>query len=99
MLDFNFKDLVQNRERRQFPEVVVPLERTPATTKDEGSISSLDRASSQENGSGDGPQKRSTLTLESLREEIDSSISASGHNTVYDRMFNLNIQFGCSLRT
>lgn len=82
MLDFNFKDLIQNRERRQFPEVVVPLESTPAPTKDD---SSLDRASSQENGSGAGPEKRSTLTLEALREEIDSSIAASGHDTIYDR--------------
>lgn len=88
MLDFNFKDLMQNRERRQFPEVVVPLESAPAT-KDDGSNTSLDRASSQENGSGAGPQKRSTLTLEALREEIDSSISTSGHNTVYDRMFKI----------
>ncbi|CAI7573430.1 unnamed protein product [Penicillium pancosmium] len=85
MLDFNFKDLIKNRERRQFPEVVVPLESAPAPTKDDGSNTSLDRASSQENGSGAGPEKRSTLTLEALREEIDSSISASGHNTVYDR--------------
>jgi hypothetical protein len=88
MLDFNFKDLIKNRERREFPEVVVPLESAPAPTKDDGFNTSLDRASSQENGSGAGPQKRSTLTLEALREEIDSSISASGHNTVYDRMFN-----------
>lgn len=85
MLDFNFKDLIQNRERRQFPEVVVPLQSAPATTKD-GSNSSLDRASSQENGAGSGPEKRSTLTLEALREEVDSSVSASGHDTVYDRM-------------
>ncbi|KAJ5112254.1 hypothetical protein N7532_000299 [Penicillium argentinense] len=86
MVDFNFKDLFSNKQRRAFPEVVVPLASSNATTtKDDGSNSSLDRASSQENGCSAGPVRRSSLTLEALREEVDSSIAASGHDTIYDR--------------
>lgn len=52
------------------------------------SSNSLDRASSQEKGVS-GPRADSTLTLEALRAEVESDIAASGHDSVYDRMFTL----------
>jgi hypothetical protein len=90
MFDLNWKDLLTNRDRRGFPEVVVPLAcGSAAKTQDianGGSISSLDRASLQENGTS-GVHTGTTLTLEALRAEVESDIAASGHDTVYDRMF------------
>ena len=91
-----------NRRRRNFPGVVVPLAKeapapeksTPNAENDTGSASDekkttddrLAKATSQENGSSHGPQSSSTLTLESLRAEVESDVSASGMDTVYDRM-------------
>jgi hypothetical protein len=86
----NWKDLFANRERRQFPEVVVPLAHGSAP-KDaypsDNSNSGLDRSSSQEKGTA-GSYSGGPLTLEALRVEVEADIGASGHNTVYDRMFN-----------
>ncbi|KAJ5377962.1 uncharacterized protein N7496_005371 [Penicillium cataractarum] len=85
MFDVNWKDLFTNRDRRGFPEVVVPLASGSAPkTQDAGSNSSLDRASLQENGAS-GVHAGTTLTLEALRAEVESDIAASGHDTVYDR--------------
>lgn len=76
------------RDRSQIPEVVIPLadapNTTPQTEKDaESNVNSLD---SQEKGAASAPES-TTLTLEALRAEVDSAVSASGHNSVYDRMF------------
>lgn len=97
----NWTDLF-NRRRRNFPGVVVPLAKeapapeksTPNAENDTGSASDekkttddrLAKANSQENGSSYGPQSSNTLTLESLRAEVESDVSASGMDTVYDRM-------------
>ena len=97
----NWTDLF-NRRRRNFPGVVVPLAKeapapeksTPNAENDTGSASDekkttddrLAKATSQENGSSHGPQSSSTLTLESLRAEVESDVCASGLDTVYDRM-------------
>lgn len=90
MTNWNWKDLLANRERKGFPEVVVPLARDSAPTSKEvlsdDASHSLDRASSQEKGIS-APRTESTLTLEALRAEIESDIAASGHDSVYDRMF------------
>lgn len=92
----NWKDLFTNRERRPFPEVVVPLARSQseksaqdANVNDNVPSDSLDRASIQEKGTGVVPQS-TELTLESLRAEIEAEIEAAGasHDTAYDRMFN-----------
>lgn len=78
----NLKDLFTNRERRHYPEVVVPLPRgcgpslKMATSDD--SKDSLDRASRQEKGD--------ELTVESLRAEVEANLVATGHDSVYDRM-------------
>lgn len=90
MFDMNWKDLLTNHDRRGFPEVVVPLAsgsapKTQDPTND-GSDSSLDRASLQEKGTS-GAHAGTTLTLEALRAEVESDIAASGHDTVYDRMY------------
>lgn len=89
----NWKDLLANRERRQFPEVVVPLAHGSAPKPDDSQdndsnsgLSTLDRASSQEKGAA-GSRATSTLTLEALRAEVEADINASGHDTAYDRMF------------
>lgn len=58
-------------------------------TANNGSNSSLDRASSQENGTS-GIHDGTTLTLEALRAEVESDIAASGHDTVYDRMYTIS---------
>lgn len=90
MFDLNWKDLLTNRDRRGFPEVVVPLASGSAPKIQEpaisGSNSSLDRASLQEKGTS-GARVGTTLTLEALRAEVESDIAASGHDTVYDRMY------------
>ncbi|KAJ5856244.1 uncharacterized protein N7529_010188 [Penicillium soppii] len=84
----NWKDLFANRERRSFPEVVVPLAHgSPPKAndnQDDDSNSGLDRASSQEKGAA-GTRAGSTLTLEALRAEVEADIHASGHDTAYDR--------------
>ncbi|EAU32826.1 conserved hypothetical protein [Aspergillus terreus NIH2624] len=98
MANWNWKDLLTNRDRRQFPEVVVPLANAPAPEKpipepyaekkaisDDDSSSSLDRASSQEQGTVAVPTTYTTLTLEALRAQVESDVAASGHDSVYDR--------------
>ncbi|BAE60291.1 sugar transporter [Aspergillus flavus] len=74
------------RDRSQIPDVVIPLadaqNSIPLAENDgESNVNSLD---SQEKGAGIATDC-STLTLEALRAEVDSSVAASGHNTVYDR--------------
>lgn len=90
MFDLDWKDLFTNRDRRVFPEVVVPLASGTAPKIQEatisGSNSSLDRVSLQEKGTS-GAHAGTTLTLEALRAEVESDIAASGHDTVYDRMY------------
>jgi hypothetical protein len=86
----NWKDLFANRERREFPEVVVPLAHgSPPKindNKDSDSGSGNDRASLQEKGTVSA-SAGSTLTLEALRAEVEADIIASGHDTAYDRTF------------
>lgn len=87
---FNFKEFFSNRERGQFPEVVIPLARgsAPKTddSQDNDSSSGLEKSSSaQEKGAGS--HTTTTLTLEALRAEVEADISASGHDTAYDRTF------------
>lgn len=84
----NLKEFFSNKERGQFPEVVVPLARGSATTKDAqdaDSSSGLDQPASDEKNAG--AQTSNTLTLEALRAEIEADIVASGHDTAYDRTF------------
>ncbi|KAE8379032.1 major facilitator superfamily domain-containing protein [Aspergillus bertholletiae] len=74
------------RDRQQIPEVVIPLadapNSTPYSEKDtESNVNSLD---TQEKGAGSAPEC-STLTLEALRAEVESSLAAAGHDSVYDR--------------
>ena len=98
----NWKDLLANRNRRQFPEVVVPLASSlaphesitepNAKNKDLPSAgstksnTSVDRGSLQEKGVSGVPQNTTKLTLEALRTEVEEGVGASGHDTVYDRM-------------
>lgn len=86
----NWKELFSNRERGQFPEVVVPFAHgsapKPNDSQDNDSSSGLDRVSSQEKGAA-GTHASSTLTLEALRSEVEADITASGHDTAYDRTF------------
>ncbi|KAJ5676222.1 hypothetical protein N7462_009119 [Penicillium macrosclerotiorum] len=84
MPDWNWKDLFTNRDRRGFPEVVVPLSRGSVAESKDGSSTSLDMASNQEKGAS-GPLPDGVLTLEALRAEIEADMVASGHDTVYDR--------------
>jgi hypothetical protein len=83
----NWKELLINKDRRGFPEVVVPLTQgsAPLRPKDE-SDGSLDRASLQEKGVS-GVHSGTTLTIEALRAEVEDSIAATGHDTAYDRTF------------
>ncbi|KAJ5232904.1 hypothetical protein N7468_005860 [Penicillium chermesinum] len=84
----SWKGLFVNRERRSFPEVVVPLAQGCAPkTKDTleiGTSDSTDRASLQENGVS-GSNVGTILTLEALRAEIEADLASSGHDTAYDR--------------
>lgn len=94
----NWKDLFANRERRQFPEVVVPLASDPtprdpntshAKNKDHptdtGSNTSLDHGSVQEKGVVGTPTITTKLTLETLRAEVEADVGSSGHDSAYDR--------------
>ncbi|KAJ5948974.1 hypothetical protein N7454_002281 [Penicillium verhagenii] len=82
----NWRNILANRDRRQFPEVVVPLERAPLKSRNDANDSdnTQDAASVQEKGASAG-YGQTTLTLEVLRAEILSETAASGHNTAYDR--------------
>ncbi|KAL2787691.1 major facilitator superfamily domain-containing protein [Aspergillus keveii] len=71
----NWKDLLTNRDRDFYPEVVVPLARDSTSTVNEAK----NEANAQEKGVA-GP-----LTLESLRAEIEAGVVVSGHDSVYDR--------------
>lgn len=82
----NWKDLFTNRDRRFFPEVVVPLAHEPTVVSEDalGSNSSLDRGPLQEKGVA-GVPTTSKLTLEALRAEVESGVVVSGHDTLYER--------------
>lgn len=87
------------KDRQTFPGVVVPLADAPlpsysepnAETKSnpdaKANLNTLDSASSQENGASPVPPS-TELTIESLRAEVESAISASGVDSVYDRRYN-----------
>ena len=82
----NWKDLFTSRDRRFFPEVVVPLAHEPTFVSEDalGSNSSLDRGPLQEKGVA-GVPTTSKLTLEALRAEVELGVVVSGHDTLYDR--------------
>lgn len=100
MPNFAWKDLLANRNRRHFPEVVVPLassSHAPSPSSPEpdaekkpdaegGSNTSLERASCQEKGIAAVPAYSTPLTLEELRTQVENEVSAGGHDSVYDRM-------------
>jgi len=88
MPSLNWRDILANRDRRQFPEVVVPLESAPLKPKNDihDSDNTQDAASLQEKGATAG-HGHMTLTLEVLRAEILAETASSGHNTAYDRKF------------
>ncbi|KAJ5439314.1 Sugar transporter [Penicillium daleae] len=76
------------KDRQNFPGVVIPLADAPAhksTNTDEKARKSLDRAPSSENGSAGSLGESSHLTLEALRAEVESDISTSGRDSLYDR--------------
>jgi hypothetical protein len=84
------------KDRQNFPGVVIPLADAPAhksTNTDEKARKSLDRAPSSENGSAGSLGESSHLTLEALRAEVESDISTSGHDSLYDRMCHCPSQF------
>lgn len=84
------------KDRQTFPGVVVPLADAPAPTYSDpnaetkpnpdakANLNSLDSASSQENGASPVPRSN-VLTMEGLRAEVESAVSASGVDSVYDR--------------
>jgi hypothetical protein len=77
------------KDRQNFPGVVIPLADAPAhipANADEKAKKSLDLASSSENGSAGSLREATHLTLEALRAEVESDISTSGQDSVYDRM-------------
>ncbi|KAL2842620.1 major facilitator superfamily domain-containing protein [Aspergillus pseudodeflectus] len=71
----NWKDLLTNRDRDFYPEVVVPLARDSTSAVNEAK----NEANAQEKGVA------GALTLESLRAEIEAGVVVSGHDSVYDR--------------
>lgn len=110
MPNFNWEDLICNRNRRQFSEVVMPLASSNApshsspesdadkkSVTDDGSNTSIERASCQEKGTAAVPAYSTSLTLEELRAQVENEVSASGHDSVYDRMSMMLSRFECSL--
>ncbi|KAL4916785.1 major facilitator superfamily domain-containing protein [Aspergillus aurantiobrunneus] len=97
----NWKDLFTNRERRFFPEVVVPLPRDSSSQTPASPIGSKDRKPEDPiDGTGSkssldrgelqekgvaGVRPPTELTLEALRAEVEAGVVASGHDSVYDR--------------
>lgn len=84
------------KDRQNFPGVVIPLADAPAhnsANSDEKTDKSLDRAPSSENGSAGSVGEASHLTLEALRAEVETDISTSGHDSVYDRMCHSSCPF------
>lgn len=68
----------------------MPLESAPLNTRIDANDSdnTQDAASIQEKGATAG-HGQTTLTLEVLRAEILAETAASGHNTAYDRKFEM----------
>lgn len=95
----SLKFLFGNSDREFHPEVVVPLPRNASSvTMDSngekkdgqsddptGSGSTSDRGSVQEKGAAGVPSP-GKLTVESLRAEVEESVVASSHGSIYDRM-------------
>ncbi|KAL2845930.1 major facilitator superfamily domain-containing protein [Aspergillus pseudoustus] len=71
----NWKNLLSTRDRGLYPDVVVPLARDSTSAVNEAK----NEANAQEKGVA------GSLTLESLRAEIESGVVVSGHDSVYDR--------------
>jgi hypothetical protein len=83
-------------DKEEFLGVVIPLSEAsrfshlnPRTasgdedaTKDD---KKADRVGSEENGAASNPEY-SHQTIEAIRAEVESEVSASGHDTAYDRM-------------
>ena len=81
-----FVNPFKKRGTPHFPEVVVPLPAGRSPRPDSGK----DDASSPDEKGDDSPPSYpgyAGTTMESLREEVESGLIASGHDTVYDRTF------------
>lgn len=86
-----------NKDERDFMHAVVPLpseRRLSNEVKPEEQLTNIktENGSIGEKSTHSQNSGRSTTTLESLRAEVDSDIEADGHNTAYDRMYNLDTQ-------
>lgn len=92
------KRTFMGKDERDFHHAVVPLpserrqsnqikaEDNQTDVKSDDSTSSLGEKSSQSQ-----TLAKSATTLESLRAEVDSDIAVEGHNTAYDRTYNLGV--------
>lgn len=76
------------KDERDFTHAVVPLpsERRLSNEVKAESPSIGEKSTHSQNS------EKSMTTLESLRAEINSDFEADGHNTTYDRMYNLAAQ-------
>lgn len=96
----SWKSLFSTSEGQFFPEVVVPLERDPTSVTLESNVEMNDRKSGDSPGYGSTSDRGSVqekgaaavpatgkLTVESLRAEVESSVVASSHDSIYDRTF------------
>jgi hypothetical protein len=86
----------RGQDKKEFLGVVIPLSQAsrfshlnPHTVSDDEVAAKddkkLDRVGSDENGAASNPEY-SHQTIEAIRAEVESEVSASGHDTAYDRM-------------
>ena len=93
-----FVNPFKKRGTPHFPEVVVPLPRggSPRPGSGKGDARS---PSPDEKGEDVAPNYPGYVgtTMESLREEVENGLVASGHDTVYDRTFTTGVFDSCHL--
>lgn len=83
------------KDERDFMHAVVPL---PSERRLSNEVKAEDQLTNFKTESGSIGEKsahsqnsgKSTTTLESLRAEVNSDLETDGHNTTYDRMYNLD---------
>lgn len=85
----------QQYDRRDFPDVLIPLSEALHDSQEPLGAPTPNGIRSAKNGHGNTlPTDTNILTFEALRAEVENDLVVSGHNTVYDRKFTLQLYQG-----
>jgi hypothetical protein len=83
-----FTNPFKKHDVSEFPNVVIPLAQAQRVNSLDSDKEKNDDSS---RSSGDGVQSGSGMTIEALRAIVDSDVAAGGHDTAYDREFDLKL--------